>query len=83
MIFGFFLRFFASFVAAKILLRALEADSMGYLLGLSFLFTLNLYWFDFSKYGARFCQDWQKEVCEEKDKADGRPLLLPPSKADS
>ena len=48
--FGFCLRFFCSFVVAKLLLRAFEADSPGYLLGLSLLFTVNLYWFDLSKY---------------------------------
>ncbi len=52
--FGFCLRFFCSFVVAKLLLRAFEADSPGYLLGLSLLFTLNLYWFDLSKYSDRF-----------------------------
>ena len=54
MIFGFCLRFFCSFVAAKLLLRAFEAENTGYLLGLSLLFTLNLYWFDLSKYSDRF-----------------------------
>jgi hypothetical protein len=54
MIFGFCLRFFCSFVVAKLLLRAFEADSPGYLLGLSLLFTVNLYWFDLSKYSDRF-----------------------------
>jgi hypothetical protein len=54
MIFGFCLRFFGSFVVAKLLLRAFEADSTGYLLGLTLLFTINLYWFDLSKYSGRF-----------------------------
>lgn len=54
MVFGFCLRFFCSFVVAKLLLRAFEADSTGYLLGLTLLFTINLYWFDVSKYSGRF-----------------------------
>jgi hypothetical protein len=54
--FGFCLRFFCSFVVAKLLLRAFEADSPGYLLGLSLVFTLNLYWFDFSK----FSDQWSR-----------------------
>ncbi len=81
MVFGFCLRFFCSFVAAKLLLRALEADSVGYLMGLSLLFTLNLYWFDLSKYRDRF-SPWRSDDREQKDKTADGPLRLPPSKAD-
>jgi hypothetical protein len=70
MVFGFCLRFFCSFVAAKLLLRAFEADSMGYLLGLSLLFTLNLYWFDLSRYSDRFSLP-QSGDREQKNKAAG------------
>jgi len=66
-LFGFFLRFFCSFVAAKLLLRAFEADSPGYILGLSLLFTLNLYWFDLSQYSHRFSNG---QDSEQKDKDD-------------
>ena len=81
MVFGFCLRFFCSFVAAKLLLRALEADSVGYLMGLSLLFTLNLYWFDLSKYSDRFSL-WRSGDREQKDKAGNRPLHLPSSESD-
>jgi hypothetical protein len=64
-LFGFCLRFFASFVAAKLLLRAFEADSPGYILGLSLLFTLNLYWFDLSACSPRFPSGRDRE---QKDK---------------
>jgi hypothetical protein len=80
-VFGFCLRFFLSFVAAKLLLRAFEADSVGYLLGLSLLFTLNLYWFDLSKYSHQL-SPWRAPDREQKDKADGQPLSLPPSQND-
>ena len=82
MVFGFCLRFFCSFVAAKLLLRALAADSVGYLMGLSLLFTLNLYWFDLSKYSDRLCSSWWSGGREQKDKAVDEPLHLPPSKSD-
>jgi hypothetical protein len=75
-VFGFCLRFFCSFVAAKLMLRAFDADSVGYLIGLSLLFTLNLYWFDLSKYSDRF-QPWWANDREQKDKAAGGPLRLP------
>ena len=81
MVFGFCLRFFCSFVAAKLLLRAFEADSMGYLLGLSLLFTLKLYWFDLSKYGDRFSLPGSRDR-EQKNKTADRPWPLPSSKPD-
>jgi hypothetical protein len=80
-VFGFCLRFFCSFVAAKLLLRAFEADSVGYLMGLSLLFTLNLYWFDLSRYSDRLslCRSVDRE---QKDKVASEPLRLPPSETD-
>lgn len=76
--FGFCLRFFCSFIAAKLLLRAVALESVGWLLGLSLLFTLNLYWFDLSKYSDRL--KWRtSDVREEKDKIDDGPLYLPSS----
>jgi hypothetical protein len=64
-IFGFCLRFFVSFVAAKLLLRAFEADSPGYILLLSLLFTINLYWFDLSQLTNRYSSG---QDSEQKDK---------------
>jgi hypothetical protein len=80
-VFGFCLRFFCSFVAAKLLLRAFEADSTGYLLGLSFLFTLNLYWFDLSQYSDRFSPPRSRDR-EQKNKTADRPWSLPSSESD-
>jgi hypothetical protein len=82
MVFGFCLRFFCSFVAAKLLLRALDADSIGYLMGLSLLLTLNLYWFDLSKYGNRFAAPRRSGDREQKDKVADGPVPLPPANAD-
>jgi hypothetical protein len=81
MVFGFCLRFFCSFVAAKLLLRALDADSVGYLMGLSLLFTLNLYWFDLTKYSDRFSVG-RSDDREQKNKAGDEPLRLPSTNAD-
>jgi hypothetical protein len=81
MIFGFCLRFFCSFVVAKLLLRAFEADSVGYLLGLSLLFTLNLYWFDSSKNSDQFSLPKSYDR-EQKNKAVERPVPLPSSGPD-
>ncbi len=79
LMFGFCLRFFVSFVAAKLLLRALDSESVGLLLGLSLLFTLNLYWFDLSKYSDRVAK-WSRPDREEKDKDAASRLELPAPK---
>jgi hypothetical protein len=52
-VFSFFLRLFFCFVAAKFLLRALELDSVDYLLGLTAIFLANVYLFDYLEYRDR------------------------------
>jgi len=42
--FGFFLRLFLCFVAAKFFLHAVGVDSRGYLMGLTLLLLANVYW---------------------------------------
>jgi hypothetical protein len=81
MVFWFCLRFFCSFVAAKLLLRAFEADSAGYLMVLSLIFTLNLYWFDLSRYSDRI-SIWRTNDREQKDKVANVAMNLPPSETD-
>lgn len=49
-VFGFFLRLFSAFVAAKLLLGHLGLDTPGYLLGLSLLLVANTYLFDLLEY---------------------------------
>ncbi len=49
-VFGFFLRLFIAFVAAKLILGHLEAGTPGYLVGLTLLFVANTYFFDFLEY---------------------------------
>jgi len=53
-LFRFFLRLFVCLVAAKFLLQVLGVEDRGYLLGLTALFTVNLYWFDYLEYRDRF-----------------------------
>jgi hypothetical protein len=76
-VFGFSIRFLVSFLVAKLLLRSLEVESLGWLLGLSFLLTANLYWFDFTKYSNTLGGDWFKGPSHG-DKEEGRRFLPPP-----
>jgi hypothetical protein len=45
--FSFFLRFFLCFVAARLLLQAVGVGGRGYLVGLTILFLVNVYWFSY------------------------------------
>lgn len=70
--FGFCLRFLISFFVAKLLLRSLDLDRIAYLLGLSLLFTLNLYWFDFAKYSDELSLRWMKKKAQKNKPAVDR-----------
>jgi|GEM_PF-2080661 len=45
--FGFFLRLLLAFLAAKLFLRALDAESLGWLILLTLIFLLNAYLFEY------------------------------------
>jgi hypothetical protein len=45
--FSFFLRLFLCFVAARLLLHAVGVGGRGYLVGLTILFLVNVYWFSY------------------------------------
>jgi hypothetical protein len=45
--FSFFLRLFLCFVAARFLLQAIGVEGRGYLVGLTLLFLVNVYWFSY------------------------------------
>ena len=45
--FSFFLRLFLCFVAARFLLQAIDVEGRGYLVGLTILFLVNVYWFSY------------------------------------
>jgi hypothetical protein len=61
--FSFFLRLFLCFVAARLLLRAIGVEGRDYLVGLTLLFLINVYWFSYLVFrdrtapGARVDQD--------------------------
>ena len=46
-VFRFFLRLFLCFVAARFLLQAIEVEGRDYLVGLTLLFLVNVYWFSY------------------------------------
>jgi hypothetical protein len=46
-VFSFFLRLFLCFVAAKFLLQAIGVEGRDYLVGLTLLFLVNVYWFSY------------------------------------
>ncbi len=46
-LFSFCLRFFISFILAKLILQAVGVESRQYLVGLTLLFTANVYLFDY------------------------------------
>jgi hypothetical protein len=45
--FSFFLRLFLCFAAAKFLLQAIGVEGRDYLVGLTLLFLVNVYWFSY------------------------------------
>ena len=45
--FSFFLRLFLCFVAARFLLQAIDVGGRGYLVGLTLMFLVNVYWFSY------------------------------------
>jgi hypothetical protein len=45
--FSFFLRLFLCFVAARFLLQAIDVEGRDYLVGLTLLFLVNVYWFSY------------------------------------
>ena len=46
-VFSFFLRLFLCFVAARFLLQAIRVEGRDYLVGLTLLFLVNVYWFSY------------------------------------
>jgi len=46
-VFSFFLRLFLCFVAARFILQAIGVEGRDYLVGLTLLFLVNVYWFSY------------------------------------
>ena len=53
LVFAFFLRLFICFVAAKLVVQAVDLNSRDYLLALTVLFLVNAYLFDYLVYRNR------------------------------
>ena len=53
LVFSFFLRLFICFVAAKLVVQAVDLNSRDYLLALTVLFLVNAYLFDYLVYRNR------------------------------
>jgi hypothetical protein len=64
--FSFFLRLFLCFVAARFLLQAIGVEGRGYLVGLTLLFLVNVYWFSYLVFRDRTAPTVE-------DKRDRRP----------
>ena len=71
--FSFFLRLFLCFVAARFLLQAIGVDGRGYLVGLTLLFLINVYWFSYLVF-----RDRTASPVEAEGKRGGSPAAAAP-----
>jgi hypothetical protein len=71
--FNFFLRLFLCFVAARFLLQAIGVEGRGYLVGLTILFLVNVYWFSYLVFRDRTAPE-----VEAKRDPPGSPMAAAP-----
>ena len=71
--FSFFLRLFLCFVVARFLLQAIGVEGRGYLLGLTLLFLVNVYWFSYLVF-----RDRTGSPVEAKRDQRGSPMAAAP-----
>ena len=76
--FSFFLRLFLCFVAARFLLQAIGVEGRGYLVGLTGLFLVNVYWFSYLVF-----RDRTASTVEAEDGPGGRPRAGTPKAEES
>ena len=60
--FSFFLRLFLCFVAARFLLQAIGVEGRDYLVGLTLLFLVNVYWFSYLVFRDRTAPRWRLDA---------------------
>jgi hypothetical protein len=72
-VFSFFLRLFLCFVAARFLLQAIGVEGRDYLVGLTLLFLVNVYWFSYLVF-----RDRTAAPVEAKRHASGSPAAAAP-----
>ena len=71
--FSFFLRLFLCFVAARFLLQAIGVEGRDYLVGLTLLFLVNVYWFSYLVF-----RDRTAPAVEAKRDRRGSPMAAAP-----
>jgi len=71
--FSFFLRLFLCFVAASVLLQAIGVEGRYYLVGLTVLFLVNVYWFSYLVF-----RDRTAPAVEVKRDPSGNPTAAAP-----
>ena len=71
--FSFFLRLFLCFVAARFLLQAIGVEGRDYLVGLTLLFLVNVYWFSYLVF-----RDRTASKVEAKSDPPGSPMAAAP-----
>ena len=71
--FSFFLRLFLCFVAARFLLQAIGVEGRDYLVGLTLLFLVNVYWFSYLVF-----RDRTAPAVEAKRHPRGSPIAAAP-----
>ena len=72
-VFSFFLRLFLCFVAARFLLQAIGVEGRDYLVGLTLLFLVNVYWFSYLVF-----RDRTAPAVEAKRDPPGSPIAAAP-----
>ena len=71
--FSFFLRLFLCFVAARFLLQAIDVEGRNYLVGLTLLFLVNVYWFSYLVF-----RDRTASTVEADPHPSGSPMAAAP-----
>jgi hypothetical protein len=71
--FSFFLRLFLCFVVARFLLQAIGVEGRDYLVGLTLLFLVNVYWFSYLVF-----RDRTASTVEADRHPSGSPMVAAP-----
>lgn len=74
-VFSFFLRLFFCFVGAKFLLQAIGVGGRGYLVGLTILFLVNVYWFSYLVFRNRTDSPAQVNDTQPQSPATPKPAV--------
>jgi hypothetical protein len=76
--FSFFLRLFLCFVGAKFLLQAIDVKGRGYLVGLTILFLVNVYWFSYLVFRDRTASPAEAGSAQAQSPIDPAPTQAEP-----